>query len=100
MDTEVKCLRGATFLRIQGHLDNEKIMKAYHTVVVQCWTNDSGPPSEYKDSLESVGAIKEKAYHVETNRPGLCPYGPYNLVILEVVQANVLELVEHEKVPR
>ncbi len=104
-DTDVKCMRGATLARFEKQL-GKMDLSVYHTVIVQCSTNDCGPAPDYNVSLAKlVNSLKEKAPHVEIVLSGLCPRAddqkdkvdPYNKVITEFAQADGLKHVQNAK---
>ncbi len=46
----------------------------YHTIVIQCSTNNTGPAEEYGQAVDSlVQGVIEKAPHAQLILSGLCP---------------------------
>ena len=103
-DTDVHSLSGYTLERLQAHLQDTDL-SGYHTIVVQCSTNNKGPDEDYKVALDSlVDSVIERAPHAQLVLSGLCPRTDqeegkvpgYNRVVCEVAEAHGLKHVANE----
>lgn len=104
LDTDVHCLRGFTLEKLQKHLLRTEL-SVYHTIVVQCSTNNTGPDQDYKAALDNLlDSLLDRAPHVQIVLSGLCPRADkqegkvagYNRVVCAVAVERGLQHVTNE----